>query len=234
MSQGLVIAGCLSGELGDRGVASLVDELVRAVGADVTVRARTGGSPCGTTLPEALEDLSQQGVRRALVVTTHVCAGRLQRGCADACRDARPDFDDLRLAAPLLSGEGDPSLVAAALDEALPARPGRVIALAGHRGEECAAAFARLGRALSAAGRDDVLVGTTGDVLSRAPGRRERAVLLGPLLMALGHHARHDVLGGLAAELAAAGLAVAPWPHALAELPAIRAIVVAHALAALE
>ena len=46
--------------------------------------------------------------------------------------------------------------------------------------------------------------------------------------MALGHHARHDVLGDLAARLAADGLAVTPWAHSLAELPAVRALVVDH------
>ena len=43
MVDALVIAGCLSGEEGDAGVAALVRELTEAIGADVVVRARTGG-----------------------------------------------------------------------------------------------------------------------------------------------------------------------------------------------
>ena len=88
MVDALVIAGCLSGEKDDAGIAALVEELAEAVGADVTVRARTGGRPVGRPLPEALGDLRRQGVRRALVATTHVADGRLQREAASAVRAA--------------------------------------------------------------------------------------------------------------------------------------------------
>ena len=86
----LVIAGCLSGERGDAGVAALVDELAAAVGADTVARARTGGRPVGAALPEVLGDLRGRGVRRALVVTTHVADGRLQREAAGAAHAAAP------------------------------------------------------------------------------------------------------------------------------------------------
>lgn len=230
----LVVAGCLSGEKGDAGVAALVDELAAAVGAECVVRARTGGRPVGPGVAEALAGLRDRGVRRALVATTHVCPGRLQRDCAAEVARAAAGFDELRLAAPLLAGEKDLRAVAAALADALPARPGRAVALAGHRGPECAAAFSRLERLLAETGRADVLVGSPDDLAARVPARPERAVLLAPLLMALGHHARRDVLVDLRARLEAAGRTVEPWPHALAELPAVRALVVGHALAALE
>ena len=225
----MVIAGCLSGEKGDVGVAALADELAATVGAGTVARARTGGRPVGASLPDVLSDLRRSGSRRVLVATTHVADGRLQRAAADAVSAAAPGFDELRLAPPLLADERDHAAVAAALDEALPPTPGRVVALAGHRGPECAAAFAQLEAALRARGRSDVLVGAPDPLRSRLRERPERAVLLGPLLMALGHHARHDVLEGLAARLAADGLAVTPWPHSLADLPTIRALVVAHA-----
>ena len=230
MLDALVIAGCLSGEKGDAGVSSLVDDLAAAVGADTVARARTGGRPVGASLLDVLSDLQRSGARRVLVATTHVADGRLQRAAADAVHAAAPDFDELCLAPPLLSGEKDHAAVAAALDEALPPAPGRVVALAGHRGPECAAAFAQLETALHARGRSDFLVGAPDLLRSRLRERPERAVLLGPLLMALGHHARHDVLEDLAARLAANGLAVTPWPHSLAELPAVRALVIKHAM----
>lgn len=154
MSRGLVIAGCLSGEKDDAGVEALVGELSRAVGADVTVRARTGGRPVGDTVPEALCELRAAGVGSALVVTTHLVDGRLARLCAEAVRDAAPGFESLRLA---------------------PA-----------------------------------------------------------LLMALGTHARRDVLADLAGRLRVSGTFVTPWPHSLSELPAVRGLVVAHALSTLE
>ena len=229
MVDALVIAGCLSGEKNDAGIAPLVEELAAAVGSDVTVRARTGGRPVGQSLPEALVDLRRRGVRRALVVTTHVADGRLQREAASAVRDASPDFESLRLAPPLLATEKDLELVSRALDAAVPARVGSVVALAGHRGTECEAALARLEGALSAAGRADVFVGAPAALAERLVARPECEVLLGPFLMALGHHARHDVLGSLRDELARRGVNVTSWPHSLAELPAIRALVVDHA-----
>ena len=228
----LVIAGCLSGERGDANVATLVDALTDAIGADVTLRARTGGRPVGALLPEVLADLRGRGVRRALVATTHVADGRLQREAAGALRDAAPDFDELLLAPPLLASAEDRAVVAGALDAALPAEPGRIVALAGHRGAELEAALARLESELSAIGRDDVLVGAPDRLAARLRGRPGRRVLLGPLLMALGHHGRHDVLVGLRARLEGSGIDVATWPHSLAELPAVRGLVIAHALAA--
>lgn len=227
MPRALVIAGCLSGEKSDAGVAALVDELAAAVGADMTLRARTGGRPVGRALPDVLAELRSGGVRRALVVTTHVADGRLQRAAASAVRDAAPGFESLGLAPPLLAGERDHAAVAAALDEALPARPGRVVALAGHRGPECEAALAGIEGTLRERGRGDVLVGAPERLVARLEGSAPK-VLLGPFLMALGHHARHEVLGELARSLSAD-----VWPHALAELPAIRRLVISHAMSSM-
>lgn len=220
----LVIAGCLSGERDDAGVAALVDELASAVGAGTVVRARTGGRPVGPSLSDVLAGLRSGGARRVLVATTHVVNGRLQQKTAAAVDAAAPGFDKLRLAPPLLAGEADHAAVAAALDEAVPALPGRRVAFAGHRGSECEVAFSQLERALIERGRGDVLVGPPDRLRALLRGRRERTILLAPLLMSLGHHARHDVLEGLARDLSAQ-----TWPHSLAELPAIRALVVAHA-----
>ncbi|WP_273445889.1 hypothetical protein [Thermophilibacter provencensis] len=227
MPRALVIAGCLSGEKDDAGVAALVDELAAAVSADMTLRARTGGRPVGRALPDVLAELRSGGVRRALVVTTHVADGRLQRAAASAVRDAAPGFESLGLAPPLLAGERDHAAVAAALDEALPARPGRVVALAGHRGPECEAALAGIEGALRERGRGDVLVGAPERLVARLEGSAPK-VLLGPFLMALGHHARHEVLGEFARSLSAD-----VWPHALAELSAIRRLVISHAMSSL-
>ena len=224
MPDALVIAGCLSGEKGDAGVATLVDELSAAVGAPVTMRARAGGRPVGASLADALDDLRHGGARRVLVATTHVVDGRLQHEAAATVRSAAPGFEELRLAPSLLADEKDFAAVAAALDAALPARPGRAVALAGHRGSECAVAFGQLEAALIARGRADVLVGSPERLVARLRERPAPAVLLAPLLMSLGHHARHDVLEGLARALSAQ-----TWPHSLAELPAVRALVVAHA-----
>ncbi|WP_317414637.1 hypothetical protein [Thermophilibacter provencensis] len=227
MPRALVIAGCLSGEKDDAGVAALVDELAAAVGADMTLRARTGGRPVGRALPDVLAELRSGGVRRALVVTTHVADGRLQRAAASAVRDAAPGFESLGLAPPLLAGERDHAAVAAALDEALPVRPGRVVALAGHRGPECEAALAGIEGALRERGRGDVLVGAPERLVARLEGSAPK-VLLGPFLIALGHHARREVLGELARSLSAD-----VWPHALAELSAIRRLVISHAMSSL-
>lgn len=220
----LVIAGCLSGEEGDAGVAALVRELAAAVDASVMMRARTGGRPMGVSLPEALADLRARGARRVLVATTHVVDGRLQREAAAAVRAAAPGFEKIRLAPPLLACEGDFAAVVVALDEALPARPDCAVAFAGHRGPECEAAFAQLEGALRARGRNDALVDSPGRLPARLRCRPERETLLAPLLMSLGHHARHDVLEELAQRLSAQ-----TWPHSLAELPAVRALVVDHA-----
>lgn len=229
MTRGLVIAGCLSGEAGDRGIPNLVRELTAATGADVVVRARTGGRPVGASLPEVLDELRARGVGRVLVATTHVAPGRLQSAAERDVAAAAPGFERLALSAPLLATADDLRLVAQALDEALPERPERLVALAGHRGPACETAFAALERELAARGRADVVVASPEALPARLAERPERAALLAPLLMALGHHARVDVLHRLAAELAVDGRAVEGWPHSLSELPSVRRLVVAHA-----
>ena len=204
-------------------MSALVCELAAAVGAGVVVRARTGGRPVGVALPNALADLRRSGVRRVLVATTHVADGRLQRDAETAVRAAVPGFDELRLAPPLLAAEKDYVAVAAALDKALSPTPNRVVALAGHRGPECEASFALLEAALRARGRTDALVDSPARLVARLEVVQQE-VLLAPFLMALGHHARHDVLERLASALSAN-----VWPHSLAELPAVRALVIDHA-----
>lgn len=226
MRVGLVVAGCGSPEPVPDG---LLAEAAREVRAEVVLAARSGGRGEGPGVPEALLRLRRAGVDRAVVATTHLVAGAVHRRCAlDAARAARL-FPELRLARPLLAGEKDVRAVASALSAALPARAGRAVVLAGHAGEAAGLAHLALEHALWAAGRGDALVGAPEDLARAALPGGAREVLLAPLAMGLGTHARRDVLGGLRRALEARGVGVEARSTCLLDLPAVRALLLAHA-----
>ncbi|MBM6774532.1 sirohydrochlorin cobaltochelatase, partial [Olsenella profusa] len=227
MRVGLVMAGCASPEPVP---APLLAEAAHAVGADadVALSARSGGRGAGPGVAEALLQLRRAGVDRAVVATTHLVAGAVHERCVhDAGRAVRL-FPELLLAPPLLAGEKDVRAVASALFAALPARAGRALVLAGHAGEAASLAYLALEHALWAAGRTDVLVGEPEGLARAALPGDAREVLLAPLSMGLGVHARRDVLGGLRAALEARGVGVEARALCLLDLPAVRVLLLDH------
>lgn len=208
----------------------LLSEAAHAAGAcpGAALAVRSGGRGAGPGVPEGLMSLRRAGVERVVVASTHLVAGDVHARCALDVARAAALFPELLLAPPLLSREGDVRAVAAALGEALPPRPGRALLLAGHAGDAASLAHLSLEHALWADGRTDALVGDP-RALARAPlppGVRE--VLLAPLSMGFGVHARRDFLGGLRPALEARGLAVEVREGCLLDLPAVRALLLAH------
>ena len=143
-------------------------------------------------------------------------------------------FRSLDLSPPLLDGPGDITAVARLLLERhRDLAPGDALALMGHgTGHRGDFAYGALDCAFRDMGRDDVLVSTI-EGGSGIDGLRRRLAALGPrrvvlrpLLMTVGDHAKNDMAGGAETSwknlLAADGYQVTCVMEGLSQLPGIR------------
>ena len=194
----------------------------------------------GTVVPsleEALEEQRAAGIGRLYVLTTHLLPGYEYDAIAAAAEQFRPRFSDLRLSRPLL---GDTDMVRALAQVVLdrwPEQPGRTIVLVGHgTAHPGNLVYPALQGALSLAGRGDILVGTVEGwpgleellpVLERQGAER---VILAPLLLTAGTHAREDIAGpgpeSWKSRLEAVGLTVHPVLEGLGRLPQVQGLYV--------
>lgn len=194
---------------------------------------------------EALEALAADGFEDVLVQPTHIINGEEWDKLRSLAAPFGGRFAALRFGAPLLTGIGDYHAVSAALCAALPPqREDRAVVYMGHGTEHHAnAAYALMEYVFHAGGRRDVLVGTVEGYpgfdqvcqrLARHPAVKH--ILLAPLMVVAGDHAKNDLAGGgedsWKSRLEAMGYAVECMLEGLGENPAIRAIFVDHARAA--
>lgn len=191
---------------------------------------------------QALERAAASGVRNLTIQPTHLISGgeygKLIRSAA-VYRDA---FTSFAIGAPLLSSQADFQAVAQALtsttayDDASTA-----VCLVGH-GTQAAGkgAYARLQRELPG----NYFIGalnaspTAEDILSLVKAGSYSRVLLRPLMIVAGKHARDDMAGGKKGSwkrlFESAGYPVVCQLSGLGELEAIQALLVRHAREAIK
>lgn len=205
-------------------------------------RLREREGLCIDSPGEALERLMEKGYEDVVVQSTHVMNGEEWEKLV---REAQPyvgRFSSLALGAPLLTEAGDYQAAAKALLRRLPeAEAGRAIVYMGHGTEHHAnAVYALLEYILHDMGRRDIHIGTVeGYPGFQEVGRRleeqgdvERVLLL-PLMIVAGDHAKNDLAGEDADSwrtmLAQSGYKVECRLEGLGENPAVREIFVEHA-----
>lgn len=173
--------------------------------ASTSDKVRAERAKRGETVPcvaDALEELWAAGARDVTIAVTHVVDGASYRSVRHAARAKAPLFDTVRLATPLLSSTDDAEALARAIDVRCPRCERAAVVLVGHGVDGAGQlAYAALGYALRLCGRDDVLIGALRGEPSHTAlrGALERMgardVVLAPLMVAPGVHARRDVLG---------------------------------------
>lgn len=196
-------------------------------------------------VPRALEGLAGAGVRDAVVQPTHIMHGAEYDKILAQAEPFRGRFERLAVGRPLLSAEEDYRQAAEALLEALPERAeDRALVFMGHGTEHFAnPAYCQLEYLLHDLGRTDVLVGTVegypgfGEVLRRLSERPGvRRVVLAPLMIVAGDHAKNDLAGpepvSWKSQLEALGYETDCRLTGLGEYPGLRGIFVRHALEA--
>ena len=205
-------------------ITAVEEALAAAVPGCVCVRAFT--SPTirrillsrGEDVPGltgALERLAAEGVGRVVVQPTLLLYGYEYDKLKSEVEAMAGRFTSLTVGRPLLSDSGDLRRFAFQLARDHPEEEGAVTVFMGHGTEHFAGAvWPALQTALRLLGRTDLYVGAMAgwpgveDILSQlAPGGPRRVHLL-PLMLAAGHHVRHDMAGDWKLRLEEAGHAV--------------------------
>lgn len=191
---------------------------------------------------EALERLREKGYQDVVVQSTHVMNGEEWEKLVREAAPYRGRFASLSFGSPLLTEAGDYQAAAKALLERLSeAEAGSAVVFMGHGTEHHAnAVYALLEYILHDRGRRDIHIGTVegypgfAEVCRRLEEQGDvKRVLLLPLMIVAGDHAKNDLAGEDAdswrAMLARRGYEVTCRLEGLGENPAVREIFVEHA-----
>lgn len=171
----------------------------------------------------ALERLRLEGVRRVVVQPAHLLPGHEYGRLREEVLSMAGGFESLELGFPLLADGGDVRAFAARLARNSPAAEGAAVFMGHGTGHAAGMVFPALQEALRLEGRDDIYIG----VMQGAPGLDDilrqlggpRRVLLRPLLLAAGTHARREMAGEWRTRLEQAGHIVRCLFAGLGELP---------------
>ena len=218
------------------------------------------------TLEEALERMQAEGIRDVLVQPTHMIPGAENDRMLSALSEAVGRFDCIRAGQPLLSTEEDREQLAKILAEQLlgaelsgerTEEPGageasgaggapgaRALVLMGHgsaKRPEANRIYDQMQQAFRNVGCENVYVGTVEgtptleDVLEQMQAHAGE-VILAPLMIVAGDHAKNDMAGpeedSWQSRLEAAGHPVVSVLRGLGEYPAVQEMLVRHARAA--
>ena len=235
-------------------IATLEASLGRALTDCTVFRAFTSSfirkalAKKGAAVPstdEALASIREAGFRTVLVVPTHVLAGSEFEKVAASCHKFAYDFDELRMAKPLLSDFEDHRRALEAVSAEIPRKQGEALVLMGHgTSHPVDIAYAALNFEAIQMGMDDVYVATVEGYpsIQQTIERLQRdgftRVCLAPFMLVAGNHAQNDMAGdgpdSWKSLCEGAGFDVRCIMRGLGEYEQIRSIYVDHALKALE
>lgn len=185
------------------------------------------------SLESALDQAAREGVRHALVLPTHVIAGRESEALITGAKACGAHFSSMRVGSPLLATAEDIDRAARTLASAVPEEPGLCRVFMGHGAKgPAASAYRMLAAAFGDIGRDDVFVGCMeGDALEEdyvrvILNRGPRALEIRPLMLVAGDTFAKglDAGGGkrLIENVGAAGIPCRIVAKGLGEYPEIR------------
>ena len=168
------------------------------------------------SLTEALEQLLAGNVCRVAVQPTHLLYGYEYDKLKAEAEALSDRFAALAVGRPLLADTRDLRRFAAHLSREHPAEEGSVTVFLGHGTEHFAnAVYPALQTALRLLDREDLYAGTVEgwpgleDILHQLEPRGSQRILLRPLMLVAGDHARTDMAGEWKSRLEAAGHTVA-------------------------
>ncbi len=213
----------------------------RAFTSGVVIRKLARRGVAVDTVEQALDKLAAEGFGQVLVQPTHIICGDEAAKLTAACESRRGLFEDLRVGLPLLASTEDLFRLAEAV-AAIHHGLGQDTALVmmGHGSHHVAGTtYAALDYIFKAQGRGHIFVGTVEGypgaetVLPLVQKAGYHRVLLAPLLLVAGDHAKNDMAGdddgSWKSLFGQAGFAVEISLKGLGEYPEIQALYAAHA-----
>ena len=197
---------------------------------------------------EALDRAVADGVKTLVVQPTHLMDGYEYTDLANALKDYEDKFEQVALAAPLLTSDEDFDTVAKAIAEETASYDDgeTAICFMGHGTEaDSNGIYAKLQEKMTAAGYENYYIGTVEaepsleDLLAAIKEKGTYTkVVLEPLMVVAGDHANNDMAGdeedSWKSQFEAEGYEVECILKGLGELPAIQDIYVAHTQAAID
>lgn len=200
----------------------------------------------GQQVPDVLHALAQlscEGVTEVVVQPGHLMPGEEYDKLRSQVVAALPLFDQVSLGEPLLGCTEDVERVVRIMAEHYPAREGRAVVLMGHGTDRFSnVVYAAMNFHAHCMGRDDMIIGTVEaqpdleGVLRLLEAGGFDKVVLAPLMLVAGDHAKNDMAGddedSWASRMRACGYKVTCCLEGLGQIPAIRDLYVEHALGA--
>lgn len=180
-------------------------------------------------VPSALESLRSEGIRRVVVLPTHLICGEEYDKVSFAVQNAQDQFESIAIAAPLITGIADMQAVLSVLRAELPHTAEEGIVLMGHgTGHWCNTVYAAMNHYASENGFPEFFIGTVEawpdlDTVIASVRRSEYTrVVLTPLMLVAGDHAKNDMAGEWVAAFANAGVSVRPVIRGIGEYAGIQ------------
>lgn len=191
------------------------------------------------TPEQALTRLIMDGVREVFIQPTTLLPGEEYERLRERVAAFKWRFDLLRVGEPLLYRAVDLVAVAEAVSEAYPPHDGEALLLMGHGTAHCSnRIYPAMDEVFKSLGRRDVFVATVegdpdvGEVLGAIRAQGYARAALAPLMLVAGEHAINDMAGdepeSWKSRCIAAGVEPRCILRGLGELPAIRALYLAH------
>jgi len=195
-------------------------------------------------ITEALQRLVDDGVKKVVVLPTHVMNGIEYDDVARISGEYKDKFDCIRICKPLLTTEEDYDAVIEAMDESylkkvFDGSSGKAMVFMGHGTEHYAnAAYCELQMKLFALGYEHVYITTVEgfptfeDTMGLMAGHKYSKVYLAPFMLVAGDHANNDMAGdeedSLKSMFVAAGCEVECILEGLGEQKAFQCLFLKH------
>lgn len=220
-------------------------EVKRALTSPTILRKLAAAGTPMQNVWQALGQLREEGVSRVVCQSTYVVNGEEQEAMVREASNDAHWFDQIVCGSPLLTTQEDFEAVARAIEtEYSSLAPEEALVLMGHGTKHPAnAAYAALNYVFQDHGACNIFVGTVdaypglSSVIRRVEQFRPKRIIIAPLMVVAGEHARNDMAGEKHSWRAAfeeKGYPVEVILKGLGEYPGIRVVYAAHAKRAAE
>lgn len=211
----------------------------RAFTSGMIIRSLRGKNIHINTVEEALKTLEQKGITHLLIQPTHLLFGEEYEKMLSIIESHACQFENISVGAPLLDSTEDYRKVMHAISQEYPIGEGEGLVLMGHGTiHHTNSAYSALNYMFKKEVSDKIFVGTVeaypdiNDILDEIKQKGLRHIILAPLMLVAGDHAKNDLAGDDESSwksiLESSGFSVSTVLKGLGEIPAIQELYLHH------